>query len=580
MIDYLHLTEIGVIRDAELDLAGGLTVLTGETGAGKTLILSGLDLLLGGKPHAGLASGVSARVEGIWHLDSEHPALRRVAAAGGCVDGGQLVINRATPASGRGRCAAGGTTLPVGVLAEVGEQLVSVHGQSNQLLLRKPAAQRELLDSFGGEPVTALTARFRRSFDEVVRLDAQLSASQMQAASVADETQVLRDALEAIDTIDPLPGEDEQLRSTIERLSRVQEFQVALQGALSVLAMADDESPDVATLLDYARRSVDSVAQVDLELGKLHSRIIEVQLLTQDLGADLSRYLDGLESDPASLEAAGQRLAGIAELTRRHGPQISDVLAWSKTASMRLLELEDQADTAGLRRRRDKARVELGDAARALHLARVASALELGKAITTELRMLALPRAEFEVAVALRQPIAGQEPLAIGPESELVGFGPTGIDDVQLLMAAHPGVAASPVAKAASGGELSRVMLAIEVVLAADSQIGTYVFDEVDAGIGGKAALEVGRRLARLARRAQVIVVTHLAQVAAFADDHLVVEKSSSGAVTTASVRHVGGADRVKEIARMLSGHDESQHALDHATELLRVAADERSGRG
>lgn len=577
MIEYLRLTEMGVIRDAELDLAGGLTVLTGETGAGKTLILSGLDLLLGGKQQPGLASGDGARAEGIWHLESGHAALRRVAAAGGCVEGGELVINRTTPASGRGRCAAGGVALPVGVLDEIGESLVAVHGQSNQLLLRRPAAQRELLDAFGGESVAALAARFRQSFDEVVDLDEQLSASQTRAASAAAEMQELREALKAIEVTDPLPGEDEQLRSTIERLSRVQEFQSALHGALSVLAIADDDSPNVQTLLDYARRSVDSVAQADPELGKLQDRIIELRLLAQDLSADLSRCLDGLESDPNSLEAAGQRLAAITELTRHHGPAINDVLAWSQAASTRLLELEDQADVVGLRRRRDKARGELGEAAQALHAARVVAAVELSKAITTELRMLALPRASFEVAVTSRPPVAGQEPLEIGSQRQLVGFGPTGIDDVQLLLAAHPGAMAAPIAKAASGGELSRVMLAIEVVLAADSQIGTYVFDEVDAGIGGKAALEVGRRLALLAQRAQVIVVTHLAQVAAFADDHLLVEKSSSGAVTTASVRHVRGADRVKEVARMLSGHDESRHALDHATELLRIAAAERS---
>lgn len=574
MIDYLRLSGIGVVSEAEIDLAGGLTVLTGETGAGKTVVLSALGLLLGAKPASGLATSPQARVEGGWTMPEGHPVLERAGELGAHDENGHLIISRSLPPGGRGRCQVGGVGVPATVLTELAEQLVAVHGQADQLLLRRPAAQRALLDRFAGPGLAEILAEYRQHYQEVVALDERFAATVADVGRLEVEIAGLREGLELIAEVDPIPGETAQLREEVERLGRVDELRQAVSIVVSALSDEGPEGLDVRTVLAQAGRAVQSVSDADSLLGQMSDRLADLLASVEDVALDARRYVDGLEADPGRLAHCQERLAQLADLCRRYGPDIESVLIWGKQANSRLLELEDALDVDRLRNRREAARAALTRSAAALHEAREEAAGRLAAAVEAELRDLAMPKARLEVAVSLAQPRSDQDPLAWSASDLRVGFGPDGVDDVVLLLSPHPGAKPAPIARAASGGELSRVMLALEVVLAAEATAPTFVFDEVDAGIGGQTAVEVGRRLARLARQAQVLVVTHLAQVAAFADDHLVIEKSVAGEVTTSNIRHVRGEERQKEIARMLSGQTDSRHALAHAAELLGLAAD------
>jgi DNA repair protein RecN (Recombination protein N) len=441
------------------------------------------------------------------------------------------------------------------VLADLAEQLVVVHGQSDQLRLRSGAAQRDALDRFAGEPVTIALESYREALTRaraVAEELEQLTADREGRAREADE---LRAALAEIEQVDPQPGEDAELSQRAERLAHAEELRVAAASAHASLS-SDDDLPDVTGLLADARRSLERAAHNDDRLEAIAEQIGELGYRVADLAGDLSGYLADLdEAGPHELAAVEERRAELGALMRRHG-SIDEMLALQESGSTRLLELDDDGDRIErLTRERDAASAALDDAAARLTVVRREAAERLGTAVAEELRHLALPDARVTVAVE--------------PGTESVA----GRDEVTILLAPHPGAEPRPVARGASGGELSRVMLAIEVVLAQADPVPTFVFDEVDAGIGGAAAIEVGRRLAQLARTSQVIAVTHLAQVAAFAGNHLTVVKGSDGAVTASSVRRLDGAEREAEMARLLSGMADSEAALVHARELIAVGS-------
>ncbi len=558
MIEEMRLRDLGVIADATLPIGRGFTAITGETGAGKTMVVTGLGLLLGQRADSGAVrkGAAQAAVEGVWLVPEDGPVAARVREAGGDVEpvgqgAAELYLGRTVSSEGRGRATVGGRTAPAGVLADLADDLVVVHGQSDQLRLRSAGAQRDALDRFGGEPVSTARAAYRAAWDAWRALDAELTALTGDRDARAREAEQLRAAIAEIEAAAPLAGEEDELARRAERLANAEDLRVAAVTAHAALS-DDDGGPDVVTLLAEARRALERISASDTALAAIGELVADLGYRATDASVALSGYLADLdESGPHELAAVDERRGVLAGLARTHG-SVDAAIALLETGSARLLELDDDGDRIErLTTERDAAAEALDTAAEALTAARRDAAERLGAAVTEELHALALPDARLVVEVSPAVP-AGH-----------------GRDEVSILLAPHPGADPRPVSRGASGGELSRVMLAIEVVIAAVDPVPTFVFDEVDAGIGGAAAIEVGRRLARLAESSQVIAVTHLAQVAAFAGNHLTVVKGNDGAVTASSVRRLDGAEREAEMARLLSGLSDSDAALTHARELL-----------
>ncbi|GAA0288540.1 DNA repair protein RecN [Kineococcus aurantiacus] len=561
MIEEIHIRSLGVIRDARLPLGPGLTVITGETGAGKTMVVTGLNLLMGERADAGAvrAGDDTAVVEGRVQVPDDGPVAARAREAGGDLDEGSLLLARTLSAGGRSRAHVGGRGAPVGVLAELSEHLIAVHGQTDQLRLRSAAQQLRVLDAFAGSVVTddlttyrGLHARWRAVSDEHDHVAGH-------TAERAREAELLRLGLAEIERVDPQPDEDTALREEASRLAHVEVLRTAAATAHEALTGAGEDGigdDGADTRVDAARRALTQAGEHDATLAGLAARAEEVSYLLADLSTEIAAYAQSLEADPLRLQVVEERRAQLNTLVRRHAEDLSEgvagVLRWAQEAAERLLDLDDDGRLDALAKERDELERDLRSLAGRMTAARTASAVALEERVAAELAALAMPSARVEVAVR-----TGHD------------LGPAGCDGVELLLAAHSGAAPRPLARGASGGELSRVMLALEVVLAGADPVPTMVFDEVDAGVGGRAAVEIGRRLARLARTTQVVVVTHLAQVAAFADTHLTVVKTDDGSVTESGVVALDDEGRVSELARMLSGRGSGTERA-HAEELLR----------
>jgi len=576
MLEELRITSLGVIEESVLELGPGFTAITGETGAGKTMVVTALGLLLGGRADTGaVRTGArSARVEGLVRLPAAaagETLATRVDEAGGEVEDGRVLLARQISAEGRSRAFAGGSAVPVSTLSALADPLVAVHGQSDQHRLLQAAAQRESLDRFAGEETIALRDRFSAGFARLRAVEAELAEVVESARERAREADLLRFGLGEVEAVDPQPGEEETLAAEEARLGFADTLRTAASQARECLS-AEDGSPDAMSAVAAARKLLDGVREHDPEVASLGDRLAEVSYLLSDVAADVSSYASTVDTDPARLAAVSERRAALGALTRKYGETVDEVMAWAQQSAARLLDLDGTDERIEkLRAERDDIRSALAVTGAELSAARSEAAVRLGSVVTEELDFLAMPHAEVTVAVRQHEAADGLE-----VDGRLLRFTSTGLDDVELLMAANPGAEPRPLGKGASGGELSRVMLAVEVALAATNPVPTFVFDEVDAGVGGKAAVEVGRRLAMLARHAQVLVVTHLPQVAAFADRHVVVVKSSDGTVTTSGLTTLSDEARVKELSRMLAGLEDSDTALAHAQELLATAQETR----
>jgi DNA repair protein RecN (Recombination protein N) len=569
VLEELRITGLGVIESATLELGPGLTVITGETGAGKTMVVTALGLLLGGRADSGAVrlGSKSARVEGTLRVTDLPGVAEAVDAAGGEVEDDRVLLARNVSAEGRSRAYVGGASVPVSRLAEVGEPLVAVHGQSDQHRLLQPRAQRDALDAYGGARARTLLGDYRSLYSELQETERELADVVASTRERAREADLLRFGLQEIEAVAPQPGEDAALAEEERRLGHADTLRTAAGSASEALS-SDEGDPDALAAVAAARSLLDAVRDHDQAAGDLADRVAEITYLLSDLAADVASYAQGLETDPARLAAVSDRRAALTALTRKYGETASEVLAWAETSAARLGALEDTDDRiTRLRERRHDLRDRLGSAAAALTLARTDTAAALSAQLTGELESLAMPHAVLEIEV--RQ-TAADDGLEVG--GRCLRFGSSGVDEVEFLLAANTGSEPRPLAKGASGGELSRVMLALEVALAGTSPVPTFVFDEVDSGVGGRAAVEVGRRLAALAVSAQVLVVTHLPQVAAYADRHVVVEKAGDGSVTTSGLTVLDAAGRERELSRMFAGMDESETALAHARELLESA--------
>ncbi|KQM14878.1 DNA repair protein RecN [Plantibacter sp. Leaf171] len=564
MIEEIEIRDLGVIASGTLPLGPGFTAVTGETGAGKTMVVTALGLLLGQRSDSGVvrAGQKQTSVQGRWLVPAEGAVADRVREAGGDLDeageAAELLLGRIVTAEGRGRAIVGGRTAPIGILSELGEQLVVVHGQSDQIRLRAAPAQRDALDRFAGEPLHQALADYQERYRRLIELRTELETLTGERDARLLEAEQLRAALAEIEQADPQPGEDTELAERADRLTNLEELRLSAAGARELVSAEAGEESDVVGLLEGARRQLDRAAVHDPALGAIAASVANASYLAAEIAAELSSYLAGLDEDGArELEVVQERRATLATLARKYGPTADDVLQLLETGSTRLLELDGDSDRiTQLEGEVERLVGEVDTAAAALSAVRVEAAARLGAAASTELRSLAMAEAELVVEVTDRDDLTVH-----------------GKDAIAFLLRPHAGAEPRPLGKGASGGELSRVMLALEVVIAGADPVPTFVFDEVDAGVGGAAAIEIGRRLAALAERSQVIVVTHLAQVAAFANNHLSVVKGGDGSVTASSVRQLVGADREAEMARLLSGLAESDSGLAHARELLALAA-------
>jgi DNA repair protein RecN (Recombination protein N) len=625
MLEEVRISGLGVIDEAMLELSPGFNVVTGETGAGKTMIVSGLGLLFGGRadPARVRPRADRASVEGRLSVAADGPVARQIDEAGGDLDdeGAALILSRSVSAEGRSRAYAGGRAVPVSLLISLADDLVAVHGQADQQQLLKPGRQREALDRFAGTGLGALLASYQRAYQRHRDVRSELDELTSRAREREHEAEDLRRGLAEIERLEPAEGEDLELLAEEQRLSHADALHSAATTAHEALlgdpSSGSYDAADAVTLLAAARQALEAASHHDTALAALGARVSEAAYLVSDVAADLASYAQSVEADPVRLAAVQERRAELTRLIRQFGDAawvsggeraggpgdetaggsrdegsrrtsqgsagagdgsgaagegsggagddpvsaVSAVLSWARRAGARLAELEGTDDRiAGLAEEETALATEVGMLAGQLSAARKEAADRFAADVTAELAALAMPHARLTVAI-----------------TPLREAGPHGVDEIEIRLSAHPGAPALPLHKGASGGELSRVMLAIEVVFAGADPVPTFVFDEVDAGVGGKAAVEIGRRLARLARLAQVIVVTHLPQVAAFADTHLVLEKADDGSVTRSGVTRLDQAGRVKELSRMLAGLEDSEFGRAHAEELLAAAAAERA---
>ncbi|MDQ3733908.1 MAG: DNA repair protein RecN [Actinomycetota bacterium] len=568
MLRELSIEQLGVIEKAHLDLGTGLTVLTGETGAGKTMVVSGLALLFGGRADPSRIRRGAARlsVEGRLELPGGHPAWEIAARVGAEPDeDGTLIVSRTVTTEGRSRAYLGGRSVPVSVLAELADAVWALHGQADQLRLRQPREQRAALDRFAGMAHSHLLAKYRGAYADWRDLDDRLAVKSARTQELTRTAEVLRHGLAEIAAVDPQPGEDETLTALATRLGDAEALGTAAQQAYDALAgdpMGESGNPQADALSALTRAAAPLERASDTTLREWGSRVAALAYTVTDISAELASYIQDAVADPGRLAEVQQRISDLQALARRFaapGSGTDGVLVWAADAQRQLLDLDVSDDAlAALRDQRDDARRRVGELGEQISETRRQAALRLSASVETELTALAMPKARIEVQIS----------------TDTSAPGPDGLDEVSVLLAAHAGTAAAPLHRAASGGELSRVMLALEVVFAGTDPVPLMVFDEVDAGVGGQAAVQIGRRLAALAVHHQVLVVTHLPQVAAHGGAHFVVDKASDGTITASGVYAVAGEERVQELARMLAGLPDSETGLAHAAELLASAAD------
>ena len=560
MIEEIWIRSLGVIGDARLPLGRGFTAITGETGAGKTMVVTALGLLLGERSDASVIRSGSnqAVVEGRWLVDPAGAVAERARDAGGDLDGSELILARSVSTEGRSRAIIGGRTTPVGVLNEIGQQLVVVHGQSDQVRLRSATAQREALDRFAGTELSTVLADYQSVYRQWQSAQGELDVLVAERDRRSREAEDLRAAMAEIEHVAPTRGEDAQLSERADRLTNLEDLRHAASQAHDLISSESaNGGADVLALLDSARRALEKASAHDTALPPIADALQSATIAVSEISAQLSTYLSNLDADGGrELETVQDRRAELSQLTRKFGPTLDEVLDYLESGSGRLLELDNDSDRiASLGAEVAADRERLVALAEQLSEIRRAAAKRMSDGVTAELAALAMASARVIVEVQDR------------PD-----YSQSGKDQVAILLQPHPGSEPLPITKGASGGELSRVMLAIEVVIAANDPVPTFIFDEVDAGVGGAAAIEIGRRLARLSQNAQVIVVTHLAQVAAFATNHLRVTKDDDGYVSASSVEQLQGDERVSEMARLLSGLPDSESGLAHARELIEMA--------
>ena len=558
-LEEISIRSLGVIESSNIEFKPGLTVLTGETGAGKTMVLTALGLVLGSKSDSDLVRAGQERAIVTGKFAVPKDLATQIIDAGGEIEEESVVISRTVSTAGKSRVLVGGVVSSAAAVSSFANSLVEIHAQSSSSKLTKPGVARELLDRFAGIDLTA----YQQTFDQYQQMLRRINELKEQLSQADRQIAELSELADEFAKLNPKSGELVEIENEIAKLGSVEVLNQAVSAALNLF---ENEDLSAVNMLQQIRKSLDQVNGKDKQLDAITERYTESLLNLADISSDLSSYLSQLEADPNRFEKFQDRKASLNSLLKRYGKgsdkeaAFEQLLIDGKSAKDRIADLSggDQR-VAELQKEADSLFKQLQDQGLALSKLRKINGEKLSSQVTDEVRSLSMPNASFVIEQT------------VGDVKNSKSFTSNGIDEISILFSAHSGGTPLALNKVASGGELSRVMLALEVVIAEAEPIGTYIFDEVDAGVGGKAAIEVGRRLSKLSKSAQVIVITHLAQVAAWADNHLVVKKSENGLVTQSDVMEVSATERKIEIARMLSGQEDSQTAQEHAGELLAI---------
>lgn len=560
-LEEISIRSLGVIESSNIEFKEGLTVLTGETGAGKTMVLTALGLVLGAKSDSDLVRQGQERATVSGRFAVPKQLAQEITNLGGEVEDESVVITRTVSTAGKSRVLVGGSVSSTAVVANFAASLVEIHAQASSSKLNKPAVARELLDRYANLDLSNYQEQYSKyqiMLERISLLKKELSQADAQIAA-------LKELSGDYAKYAPKSGELDQIDNEIAKLGSVEYLNQAVSNALNLL---EEEDHSAVNLLQQIRKILESARDKDKQLDQITERYTENLLNLSDIASDLTSYLSDLQADPIRFEKLQERKAALNLMLKKFGKGSDRQLAYEQllldgqNATMKIADLsggetrvrELEKECAGIFTQMQK-EAELLSAERKLYGAK------LSEQVTSEVKNLSMPNASFlihQVAADLKNPDS---------------YSASGVDEISILFSSHAQSTLLPLNKVASGGELSRVMLALEVVIAEAEPVGTYIFDEVDAGVGGKAAIEVGRRLAKLAQSAQVIVITHLAQVAVWADNHLVVKKNENGLVTQSDVIQVNEKERRIEIARMLSGQEESITAQEHAAELLAIVA-------
>ena len=558
-LEEISIRSLGVIESSNIQFKPGLTVLTGETGAGKTMVLTALGLVLGSKSDSDLVRAGQERAVVTGRFSVPLQIQDEILASGGEVEDDCVVITRTLSSQGKSRVLVGSAVSSAATVSSFAQSLVEIHAQSSSSKLMKPAVSRELLDRYGGIDLT----QYQEIFTQYQEISLRIEELKNQLLQRDKEIDLLTEFAQEFSKLSPVSGELVKIENEIAKLGSVEQLNQVVSSALNLL---EDEDLSALNLLQQMRKSLDSVAGKDRDLDQITERFTESLLNLQDIGSDLTSYLSSLEADPSRFAQLQDRKSALSSLLKRYGKGSDKDLAFEELIADGLGAKQKIADLSGGSDRiteLEKQKLDIFSKMKisAVKLAndRKINAEKLSKLVTSEIRNLSMPNSQFVIS---------QSTLDSDKPGSYTAYG---LDEIAILFAAHTGATPLPLSKVASGGELSRVMLALEVVIAEAEPIGTYIFDEVDAGVGGKAAVEIGRRLAKLSKSAQVIVITHLPQVAVWADNHLVVKKSESGSVTQSDVKEMSADERKVEIARMLSGQEDSQTAQEHASELLTI---------
>ena len=559
MIEDIFIRDLGVISEAKLNFHPGLTVLTGETGAGKTMVLTALGLLLGARADSGMIRAGSAQtvLEGHWKLDAENPAVAKAEEAGALIEDGELLLVRTVGTDSRSKAVIGGRSAPVGLLNELAEHLVVVHGQSDQIRLKSPVAQRVALDRFAGAQHQNLLDTYSESYNSWRNAKTQLEEILKSDSTRAAQIEELTESLALLAKLNVQVNEDVELEDLARRLTHTEDLRTLVGLAHEALTSDSFDGVDALGLAGKARKALENASTHDSSIEFFATKLNEAVENLNEVAVALAGYLASLESESSmSLDEIQSRRSEITSALRRFGPTIQDIHDFEKTAQQKLLDLDSSTERVEeLTERVSQLEASTRKLATEISSNRVKAAKQLGERVSEELVALAMSGSKLHVQIET---------------SDLLS--PSGIDAVTFLLESYAGAEPRPIGKGASGGELSRIMLALEVILAESDSAPTFIFDEVDAGVGGAAAIEVGRRLAKLAKNAQVIVVTHLAQVAAFADQHLAIIKTQDAMFTSSDVKILTDEAKAEELARMLSGLSDSASARSHAQELLELA--------
>jgi DNA repair protein RecN (Recombination protein N) len=565
-LEEIHIKNIGVITQANLEFNKGLTVLTGETGAGKTMVLTALNLVLGGKSESSLVRSGEERLTASALFSIPKKKLDAFENLGIEIEEGSLTISRSVTRDGKSKAIASGVSVSASALSDASDYLVEIHGQSSGMNITKGSRQRELLDRYAGKPLTSSLILYQNHLNEYQLVKGRISDLKKSAASREESLAALKAFSEAFSKLKPLASELSSIEDEVRRLSSVEELRIAVTQALVSL---ENEDAGVLNALGQAKKSLDSVKEKDSKLEKFSDDFNDAFFILADILPNLNSYLQSLEADPERLDFLQERKSALTSFVKKWSPEVNGdeglvvLIDRSKSVSSQLDDLSGGDERIqALENELSAIKKNLLLAASDLTKARMIAADDLSKKVSAEMHLLSMPHTNLVIEVLA--------PSYEGPLKE-GDFSSHGCDTVSMFLQTHKDAPLVSLAKGASGGEMSRVMLALEVVLAASNPVGTYIFDEVDAGVGGAAAIEVGRRLHTLSKNAQVIVVTHLPQVAAWGDQHYVVEKSIDGTVISSGVTQVEGEARISEIARMLAGLQESSSAKEHASELLNM---------